>query len=192
MVAMQTKRSEPGILYAFDASQFQGSGTTRDLVELWDSRQNQSRDDVGYFAKFTNPTIANGKVYVASWGDVPVDNNKCSGPTAPSNRGQLVVHGILSPTLRHAKTFKSLGKPIARGSFAPISPRTRENTTLGDAGTPFAHGCRSRERTFARHENAPRAHQRPQTRMNEYGSPAPGPASSPRSPQVRTKLFTSR
>ncbi len=91
---------EPGILYAFDASQFQGSGATRDLVELWDSRQNQSRDDVGYFAKFTNPTIANGKVYVASWGDVPVDNNKCSGPTAPSNRGQLAVYGILSPTLR--------------------------------------------------------------------------------------------
>src|SRR5208282_735673 len=86
MVAMQTKRSEPGILYAFDAPQFQGSGATRDLVELWDSRQNQSRDDVSYFAKFTNPTTANGKVY-ASWGDVLVDNNKCSGPTAPSNRG---------------------------------------------------------------------------------------------------------
>jgi len=86
---------EPGILYAFDASRFEGPNPTKNMVELWDSRQKQDRDDVGYFAKFTSPTIANGRVYVASWGDVPANGGKCSDSSVPGNKGQLVVYGIL-------------------------------------------------------------------------------------------------
>ncbi|PYR98638.1 MAG: hypothetical protein DMG16_20325, partial [Acidobacteria bacterium] len=49
----------PGILRAFDAG---------DLTkELWNSTLNLSRDDVGNFGKFSPPTIANGKVYMASF-----------------------------------------------------------------------------------------------------------------------------
>ena len=48
-----------GIVRAFDASD-----ATR---ELWNSKQNASRDDIGTFAKFCSPTIANGKVYMASF-----------------------------------------------------------------------------------------------------------------------------
>jgi hypothetical protein len=47
-----------GKLYAFDA--------TNVAKELWDSGQNAFRDDYGNFAKFVPPTIANGKVYVAT------------------------------------------------------------------------------------------------------------------------------
>jgi len=61
----------PGILYAFDAS---------DLThELWDSKQNAARDDVGSYAKFCPPTIANGKVYLATFS------------------GQLVAYGLNPP-----------------------------------------------------------------------------------------------
>jgi hypothetical protein len=48
----------PGILQAFDASNA--------TVELWDSHQ-AAGDDCGAFAKFTPPTVANGKVYLPSF-----------------------------------------------------------------------------------------------------------------------------
>jgi len=64
-----------GVLRAFDATDLS--------KELWNSKQNAARDDVGNFAKFNPPTIANGKVYV------------------PTFSGQLHVYGLLpsiSPT----------------------------------------------------------------------------------------------
>jgi hypothetical protein len=63
-----------GILRAFDASDVS--------KELWNSRQDASRDDVGTFAKFNTPTIANGKVYV------------------PTFSGYLAVYGLLPPPHR--------------------------------------------------------------------------------------------
>ena len=61
-----------GILRAFDAGNV--------AIELWNSQQNQARDDIGNYAKFCPPTIANGKVYVASFS------------------GQLHVFGLLPDT----------------------------------------------------------------------------------------------
>jgi hypothetical protein len=61
----------PGQLLAFDAS---------DLThELWDSQQDGARDGVGNFAKFNPPTIANGKVYLATFSN------------------HLLVYGLLNP-----------------------------------------------------------------------------------------------
>ncbi len=50
-------------------------------VELWNSKQNAARDDVGNFAKFCPPTIANGKLYVATFSN------------------QLLVYGLNPPWL---------------------------------------------------------------------------------------------
>ena len=88
---------EPGILYAFDAADFLGKKEpTAQLKELWNSKEYAARDDVGYFAKFTYPTIANGKVYAASWGSVPSHEwDKCAPKEVPSDRGQLNVYGLL-------------------------------------------------------------------------------------------------
>jgi hypothetical protein len=55
--ANQTTR--PGILRAFNAENVTN--------ELWDSEQVSSRDSVGNFAKFVPPTVANGKVYLATF-----------------------------------------------------------------------------------------------------------------------------
>ncbi len=49
----------PGILHAYDAQ-----NVSR---ELWNSEQNSARDGVGNFAKFVAPTVANGKVYLATF-----------------------------------------------------------------------------------------------------------------------------
>ena len=59
----------PGVLRAFDASDLS--------VELWDSNMNSAQDSLGLFAKFCPPTIAGGKVYVATFS------------------GQLSVYGLL-------------------------------------------------------------------------------------------------
>jgi hypothetical protein len=62
----------PGILQAFDATDISR--------ELWNSNLNGIRDSVGKFAKFVSPTIANGKVYLATF----------------SNK--LIVYGLNAPS----------------------------------------------------------------------------------------------
>ncbi len=70
--------SEPGILTAFDA---------QDLThELWDSRMNLARDDVGEYAKFNPPTIANGKVYLGGF---------VGAAAVGQDSGQLLVYGLV-------------------------------------------------------------------------------------------------
>ena len=49
----------PGLLHAYDAQNVSH--------EIWNSEQIASRDAVGGFAKFIPPTIANGKVYLATF-----------------------------------------------------------------------------------------------------------------------------
>ena len=69
--------TQPGILYAYDAG---------DMNLLWTSQQDAARDSCNNYAKFAAPTIANGKVYLASFG------------TAQTASGQLCVYGELPTT----------------------------------------------------------------------------------------------
>jgi hypothetical protein len=61
--------TQPGILHAFSATNL--------ATELWNSKQNSARDDLGNFAKNPSPTVANGKVY------------------CPTFSNKLVVYGLL-------------------------------------------------------------------------------------------------
>jgi outer membrane protein assembly factor BamB len=70
-----------GILYAFNADT---------LSLLWTDKTNDARDEIGMFAKYVPPVVANGKVYVPNFG--PVGNTDGSG--------NLVVYGLLKPDLR--------------------------------------------------------------------------------------------
>ena len=67
--------SRPGILHAYDADDIRH--------ELWNSLQVPSRDDCGEYSKMAPPTIANGRVYLASFG------------SENTGTGQLCVYGLL-------------------------------------------------------------------------------------------------
>jgi len=65
----------PGVLRANDADNV--------ATELYNNQTNASRDSCNYFAKNGYPTVANGKVYLGSF-----------GTTAPG-QGQLCIYGLL-------------------------------------------------------------------------------------------------
>jgi hypothetical protein len=70
----------PGAFYAFDAANL--------ATPIWTSTANKSRDDLGSLAKFNAPTVANGKVYVASQ-VAPMSD------TSSTASGKLQVYGLL-------------------------------------------------------------------------------------------------
>ena len=85
----------PGILYAYNVA---------NMSLLWTNEQNSSRDDCNYYAKFTAPTIANGKVYLPSFG------------TAQTQSGQVCVYGLLAGG---SASFTGL---IPNGTYIITSP----------------------------------------------------------------------
>src|SRR6202042_864117 len=87
-----------GVLYAFNADTLQ---------PLWSDKNNDSRDEVGYMAKFVPPTVANGKVYVPTFGPLGTNNGS----------GALVVYGLLNakPTL----TVNVANESMTAGSALP-------------------------------------------------------------------------
>jgi hypothetical protein len=73
----------PGMLQAFDAEDV--------THELWNSNWNSKRDSIGKYAKFVPPTIANGKVYMATfsnklnvYGLNPPPASPCSNTLPPT------------------------------------------------------------------------------------------------------------
>jgi len=87
--------TQPGIFRAFDADDVSH--------ELWDSQQNAGRDSCNNYSKYSYPVIANGKVYLNSFG------------TAASNSGQVCVYGDF-PTAVHVNAVNAGGPAV--GSFA--------------------------------------------------------------------------
>lgn len=67
--------SRPGILHAYAADDI--------MHELWNSLQDSKRDDCGNYSKMAPPTVANGNVYLSSFGTENVGS------------GQFCVYGLL-------------------------------------------------------------------------------------------------
>jgi hypothetical protein len=68
--------SRPGVLHAYAADNIRH--------ELWNSLELPGRDDCGLYSKMAPPTIANGRVYLSSFG------------TENVGTGQLCVYGLLA------------------------------------------------------------------------------------------------
>jgi len=97
------QQTVPGILRAFDATNLSN--------ELWNSKQDAARDDVGNYAKFAPPTIANGKAYLATFSN------------------QLLVYGLLPPAA------------LSVTSVSPTSGRTAGGTAVTISGSGFQSGA---------------------------------------------------
>ena len=115
--------SRPGVLHAYDADDINH--------ELWNSLENPGRDDCNNYSKMAPPTVANGKVYLASFG------------TKNIGTGQMCVYGLLpdGPSTGCAGKSTSLNQPSVR--FADVeSCAGSHNVYAGEhtRGYP-AHRC---------------------------------------------------
>lgn len=90
--------SRPGVLHAYDADDIRR--------ELWNSLEVPARDDCGEYSKMAPPTIANGRVYLASFG------------TENVGTGQLCVYGLLPLEGKKLATLTGVRADVARGNVA--------------------------------------------------------------------------
>jgi uncharacterized protein (TIGR03437 family) len=105
-----SKLPGPGTLHAFDALDVS--------VELWNSDMTGSRDTLGNFTKFVNPTVANGKVFQAS------------------ASGEIVVYGLLPGVPGIASVVDSAN--YAGGVVAPGELVTVFGNSVGPAAPASA------------------------------------------------------
>jgi hypothetical protein len=76
-----------GVLRAFDAWRIS-------MPELWDSQgTGHDTDRLGQFAKFSSPTVANGKVYVGTFQSENVDEANIHTKNLNGDRPALVIYG---------------------------------------------------------------------------------------------------
>ena len=113
--------SQPGILHAFDANNINN--------ELWNSLQNSSRDNCNNYSKMAPPTIANGKVYLPSFG------------TTNAGTGQFCVYGLFNNaefTLTASPASQTVSPGSGTSYTATLSPLRGFNSdiTLGVSGLP--------------------------------------------------------
>jgi Bacterial Ig-like domain (group 3)/MBG domain (YGX type)/PQQ enzyme repeat len=98
-----------GVLYAFNADT---------LNLLWSDKTNDARDEVGSFAKYVPPLVANGKLYMATFGPL--------GTTDGS--GALVVYGLLQAPL----TVNVSNATMTAGAALPTFTGTVTGLVNGD------------------------------------------------------------
>ncbi len=101
-----------GVLYAFNADT---------LNLLWSDKTNDTRDEIGNFAKYVPPLVANGKLYMASFGALGTTNGS----------GALVVYGLLKPELTISVANATMTAGAALPTFTGTVTGLENGDTLG-------------------------------------------------------------
>jgi hypothetical protein len=116
-------RGVKGIVLALDA---------QDITKtLWTSEQVGARDGLGLFARFVPPTIADGKVFVATYGDdEPLRMyGRTVRPQSFPARYQVVVYGMLPepllPTVNQSRDDVQLLRAAVEGDLRLDTARCR-------------------------------------------------------------------
>jgi len=132
--------SRPGILHAYDADDINR--------ELWNSLENPKRDDCGNYAKMSPPTIANGKVHLASFGTENIGTGQLcvygllpTGPppeapgqvkvTAADGRVSLTWQPAAESTIYGSTTYRVASAPSQNGPFRTIAVGLTSPTLTG-------------------------------------------------------------
>jgi len=156
--------SRPGILHAYEADNV--------THELWNSLEDPTRDDCNNYSKMAPPTIANGKVYLASFG------------TQNTGSGQLCVYGLLPdghPPLPPAILTAIVGDAQASLSWSASQGATtftiKRSTANGGSFQTIASGLTSTIFTDATANNGS-AYFYVVTAVNSNGESAPSKEAS--------------
>jgi hypothetical protein len=131
--------SRPGILHAYDADDINH--------ELWNSLEKPERDNCDNYSKMSPPTVANGKVYLTSFGKENIGTGQMCvygllpngpPPDAPANvqasiRGRFVevkwspVPDAITYTVERTQGGAIIASGLTRPEF--IDPATDQGTT---------------------------------------------------------------
>jgi hypothetical protein len=112
------QESRPGILHAYDADDISH--------ELWNSLENPARDNCNNYSKMAPPTVANGKVYLASFG------------TQNIGTGQMCVYGLLPagpPPVAPANVKASVSDQFISLTWSPVAGATTYTVESTQGGT---------------------------------------------------------
>lgn len=133
--------SVPGVLRAYDANNV--------ATELYNNQQNASRDTCNNFAKNGYATIANGKVYLGSFGTANAGSGQlcvygllptnCTVPTAPSSLTATAVSGSQVNLSWTASTAScSVSYSVFRSTTSGFTPSSSNQIASGVFATTFS------------------------------------------------------
>jgi hypothetical protein len=129
----------PGVLRAFDANNLS--------TELWDSQINAPRDAMGNWPKYSPPTVANGRVYMAAFpsdgvsngavsvygllGDFSISASPSSNTVVPGGSVNYTVSTTAFSGFSGSIALSASGLPTgATASFSPATVTGTGNSTL--------------------------------------------------------------
>jgi hypothetical protein len=132
-------KSQPGVLHAYDADDI--------THELWNSLENPRRDDCNNYSKMAPPTVANGRVYLASFGKENIGTGQMCvygllpdgpAPDAPTNVQASVRHQYVRVTWSAVPAARTYTLESSRGGIRKLvaTGLTQPNFTdsVGDNG----------------------------------------------------------
>ena len=129
-----------GILHAIDANNVNN--------ELWNSTMN-SIDDPGNLAKFVSPTVANGKVYMATFShQLVVYGLKPAPLSAHAGGNQTIILPVNSITLSGSANKGTVGGPVVSTLWSQRSGPNTATLTPGNALTTHVTGLVSGNYVF--------------------------------------------
>jgi hypothetical protein len=121
------QRGVKGIVLALDAQDVSRT--------LWTSEQNAARDRLGLFAKFNPPVVANGKVFVATYGDnEPRQTYGGNSRPAAFPKYHVAVYGLLPAAVPAVVVDQNRDDvTVVRATASPLSGLDTSQCTAIDA-----------------------------------------------------------